>query len=136
MIFKFEPNQFIEQAIVEAPKIAFKFNSTEFTKEVLNQVFNEGTSYGWAHNPKTNKTVVLDYSSPNIAKKFHVGHLRSTILGNYVKRIHEAFGYKVIGINYLGDWGKQYGKLEKKQQQSIGVSVSLTFLYRLVSCRI
>ncbi|CEI99529.1 hypothetical protein RMCBS344292_13616 [Rhizopus microsporus] len=111
IVNQFEPNQFIEQAIVEAPKIAFKFNSTEFTKEVLNQVFNEGTSYGWAHNPKTNKTVVLDYSSPNIAKKFHVGHLRSTILGNYVKRIHEAFGYKVIGINYLGDWGKQYGLL-------------------------
>lgn len=62
---------------------------------------------------ETPKTVVLDYSSPNIAKPFHAGHLRSTIIGNFVKRIHEAMGYKTIGINYLGDWGKQYGKSQR-----------------------
>lgn len=58
--------------------------------------------------------MLIDYSSPNIAKKFHVGHLRSTIIGNFVRRIHEELGYKVIGMNYLGDWGKQYGKTKKK----------------------
>lgn len=55
--------------------------------------------------------MLIDYSSPNIAKPFHAGHLRSTILGNFLKNVHEACGYKTVGINYLGDWGKQYGLL-------------------------
>ncbi|KAF9168524.1 Arginyl-tRNA synthetase [Actinomortierella ambigua] len=57
------------------------------------------------------KIVAMDYSSPNIAKPFHGGHLRGTILGNFVTRLLRGFGHQVIGINYLGDWGKQYGLL-------------------------
>lgn len=59
----------------------------------------------------TGKTVCMDYSSPNIAKNFHVGHLRTTIIGNSLYKIHEKLGYKVIRINHLGDWGTQFGKL-------------------------
>lgn len=80
---------------------------------MLQQVYGDNKTYGWSHIPKPNKdksTVLIDFSSPNIAKPFHAGHLRSTIIGNFVKVIHESLGYSVIGINYLGDWGKQYGK--------------------------
>ena len=57
------------------------------------------------------KTVCMDYSSPNIAKNFHVGHLRTTVIGNSLYKIHEKLGYKVVRINHLGDWGTQFGKL-------------------------
>ena len=55
--------------------------------------------------------MLVDFSSPNIAKPFHAGHLRSTIIGAVVANFHEAFGWKVTRLNYLGDWGTQYGKL-------------------------
>ena len=57
------------------------------------------------------KTICIDYSSPNIAKNFHVGHLRTTIIGNSLYKIYEKLGYKVVRINHLGDWGTQFGKL-------------------------
>lgn len=83
---------------------------SEYIKATLNQVVKEKEKYGH-HTLPEKKTVIIDYSSPNIAKPFHAGHLRSTILGNFIKRIHDANGYHTIGINYLGDWGKQYGLL-------------------------
>lgn len=58
-----------------------------------------------------NKTICIDYSSPNIAKNFHVGHLRTTVIGNSLYKIYDKLGYKVIRINHLGDWGTQFGKL-------------------------
>ena len=57
------------------------------------------------------KTVCMDYSSPNIAKNFHVGHLRTTVIGNSLYKIYDKLGYKVVRINHLGDWGTQFGKL-------------------------
>ncbi len=59
----------------------------------------------------TGKTICMDYSSPNIAKNFHVGHLRTTIIGNSLNKLHEKLGYEVVRINHLGDWGTQFGKL-------------------------
>ncbi|KAG1141426.1 hypothetical protein G6F37_005867 [Rhizopus arrhizus] len=111
IITKIDANQYIDKVTVDGLKLSFQFKQKEFTQQVLTQVFQQRSRYGWADLPAGNKTVLIDYSSPNIAKKFHVGHLRSTIIGNFVRRIHEELGYKVIGMNYLGDWGKQYGLL-------------------------
>ena len=81
-----------------------------FAKRVVNDVLTEGSTYG---SPKCGegKTVVLDYSSPNVAKPFHIGHLGTTVIGHSLKLLHEFAGYKCVGINYLGDWGTQFGKL-------------------------
>lgn len=88
----------------------------EATKDEILKTNNNDTyphSLGYGMDPTVGKgqVVAIDYSSPNIAKPFHGGHLRGTILGNFTTRLLRGFGYKVIGINYLGDWGKQYGKI-------------------------
>ena len=87
-----------------------KIDSNAFAKRVVGDVFSEGDLYG---SPKCGegKTVVLDYSSPNVAKPFHIGHLGTTVIGHSLKLLHEFAGYKCVGINYLGDWGTQFGKL-------------------------
>ncbi|CEP07584.1 hypothetical protein [Parasitella parasitica] len=107
---KFEPNAYIEKATAVGPLLQFDVRPAEYIRTTLTQVFDEKDKYGH-HMRLDTRTVVIDYSSPNIAKPFHAGHLRSTILGNFIKRIHDANGYRTIGINYLGDWGKQYGLL-------------------------
>ncbi|KAF9961114.1 Arginyl-tRNA synthetase [Mortierella alpina] len=68
-------------------------------------------SLGYGMDPTVgqDKVIAIDFSSPNIAKPFHGGHLRGTILGNFASRLLTGYGYQVVGINYLGDWGKQYG---------------------------
>ena len=63
------------------------------------------------HQSGSDKTICMDYSSPNIAKNFHVGHLRTTVIGNSLYKIYEKLGYQVVRINHLGDWGTQFGKL-------------------------
>lgn len=79
-------------------------------KNVLSDILAAGDRYG-ASNVGSGKTVVLDYSSPNVAKPFHIGHLGTTVIGHSLKRLHEFAGYNCVGINYLGDWGTQFGKL-------------------------
>ncbi len=78
--------------------------------KLLPQILREGESYG-APDIGHGKTVVLDYSSPNVAKPFHIGHLGTTVIGHSLKMLHKFAGYKCVGINYLGDWGTQFGKL-------------------------
>ena len=77
---------------------------------ILPEVAEKGEKYG-APELGEGKTVVLDYSSPNVAKPFHIGHLGTTVIGHSLKRLHEFAGYRCVGINYLGDWGTQFGKL-------------------------
>ena len=79
-------------------------------KKVVSEVKEKGEAYG-APDIGKGKTVVLDYSSPNVAKPFHIGHLGTTVIGHSLKKLHEFAGYKCVGINYLGDWGTQFGKL-------------------------
>ena len=85
--------------------------SDEYLTNVLcNDVLEKGNKYGSADFGK-GKTVVLDYSSPNVAKPFHIGHLGTTVIGHSLKKLHEFVGYDCVGINYLGDWGTQFGKM-------------------------
>lgn len=88
----------------------FEFSSVFMNKLVLSSIFNEKSNYG-SSTKLSDEKVVLEYSSPNIAKPFHVGHLRSTIIGNFIGNLYHNFGANTIRINYLGDWGKQYGLL-------------------------
>ena len=77
---------------------------------VLCEVLDKKEKYG-APTVGQGKKVVLDYSSPNVAKPFHIGHLGTTVIGHSLKKMHEFAGYECYGINYLGDWGTQFGKL-------------------------
>ncbi|KAI8381438.1 arginyl-tRNA synthetase [Radiomyces spectabilis] len=111
---EFASDTFIAKAATQGPFLEFTVQPLTYLQRTLHQVYAQKERYGWSEYSGTGvekPTVVIDYSSPNIAKPFHAGHLRSTIIGNFVKRVHEAMGYRVIGINYLGDWGKQYGLL-------------------------
>ncbi len=85
-------------------------DSAALFSRVLSSVETEGALYGSPRNGK-GKTVVLDYSSPNVAKPFHIGHLGTTVIGHSLKLLHEFAGYSCVGINHLGDWGTQFGKL-------------------------
>ena len=88
----------------------FKIDPTAFATRVVADVNALGDKYGSPMNGE-GKTVVLDYSSPNVAKPFHIGHLGTTVIGHSLKLLHEFAGYSCVGINYLGDWGTQFGKL-------------------------
>ena len=84
-------------------------NKESISKDILKKIVTLGSNY--ASGVRKNETIVLDYSSPNIAKPFSIGHLRSTIIGASLKLIFEKGGYDTFGINYLGDWGSQFGKV-------------------------
>ncbi len=88
----------------------FKINKGEFVQATLQKILTEKEKYG-SSNLGEGKTICLDYSSINIAKPFHIGHLSTTVLGGALYRIFNFLGYKAVGINHLGDYGTQFGKL-------------------------
>ena len=88
----------------------FKFARDDMAKETLLKVCEQGDDYGKS-DLGAGKTICIDYSSVNIAKPFHIGHLSSTVIGGALSRVFKALGYRVIGINHLGDWGTQFGKM-------------------------
>jgi len=92
------------------PYLNFRIDRGALAAGVLGEIAARGERYGGS-DEGAGKTVVIDFSSPNIAKPFHVGHLRSTILGAAIQRLHRALGYETVGINHIGDWGSQFGKL-------------------------
>ena len=110
LIEKIEKPAFIAKMQVVGAYINFFVDKSVYTEQVLSAVLEQKESYGKS-DMGAGKTVVIDYSSPNIAKPFHVGHLRSTVIGNAIYKIHEELGYHCEGINHLGDWGTQFGKL-------------------------
>lgn len=87
----------------------FKISNEYLESRVLPEMEEKGEKYGSSDIGK-GKNVVLDYSSPNICKPFHIGHLGTTVIGHSLKLLHEFAGYNCTGINYLGDWGTQFGK--------------------------
>lgn len=123
------------------------FDSVESVNGYLNFFVSRGSlaaelekiasneSYG-SSDAGRGKTIVIDYSSPNVAKPFHIGHLRSTVIGQSIKNLHRFCGYDCVGVNHLGDWGTQFGKLivaykkwgSKERIEEVGIS-ALTEIY-------
>lgn len=99
---------FIEKTEVVNGYLNIFIQRNYYIKEVLEQIMNETYISG---SIGKDQTICIDYSPPNIAKNFHVGHLRTTIIGNSLYKIYAKLGYKVVRINHLGDWGTQFGKL-------------------------
>ncbi|MCK5569701.1 MAG: arginine--tRNA ligase, partial [Spirochaetes bacterium] len=106
---KAKNNEVIQKVKSNGPYLNMFVNKVYIVREVVRHVFK--SRFPGLHATGSGKTVIIDYSSPNIAKPFGVGHLRSTVIGSSLYKIFSFLGYKVIGINHLGDWGTQFGKL-------------------------
>lgn len=107
---KIQLPSFVKEVKVVGAYLNFFTDKSVFAETIISKVFAEKESYGKSKEGE-GKNIVIDYSSPNIAKPFHVGHLRSTVIGNAIYKIYEFLGYNCVGINHLGDWGTQFGKL-------------------------
>jgi len=88
--------------------INFYANSEQLCESILENIISKGNNYGFVNIGK-GRNVTIDYSSPNIAKPFHLGHFRTTIIGRTLYNLYNELGYKSVGINHLGDWGRQFG---------------------------
>lgn len=129
---------YLSKAQVIGGYLNFFISSNYFTDNIVNKVINEGESYGKGDSGK-GKTLVIDYSSPNVAKPFHIGHLGTTVIGHSLKKLHEFNSWKAVGINHLGDWGTQFGKLivayklwgDKKQIEDGGIDKLVELYVRI-----
>lgn len=111
----------MEKPSFAAPSfIQFFYKPKPLTQLLIPQILKKGADFGFnpttgltdaADPSKGKKRVIIEFSSPNIAKPFHAGHLRSTIIGGFLSNLYEKAGWDVVRMNYLGDWGKQYGVL-------------------------
>jgi arginyl-tRNA synthetase len=106
----FNPDSLLTECTPESAYLNFRIRRETWAPIVLKRIFSEGEGYGGSLEGK-GKTVLVEFSSPNIAKPFHVGHLRSTIIGHSLGEIYERLGYRVFRLNHLGDWGKQFGEV-------------------------
>jgi len=107
---KFPESKFVDRVEAVSGYLNIFLNKEAFINETLNWILAEKESYG-SQNIGQGKNVVIDFSAPNIAKPFHIGHLRSTAIGNSLYKIFKCNGYNCIGVNHIGDWGTQFGKL-------------------------
>jgi len=98
------------EAVATGPFLNFRIDRPALARWLFEETLAGDRPFG-SSDAGAGKTVVVDLSSPNIAKPMHVGHLRSTIIGAAIQRLHEQLGYRTVGINHIGDWGSQFGKL-------------------------
>ncbi len=122
-LFRKSPNLIAEDLVRQLPDseefesikavsgyINFTINKKLLAKQVIEMVLSEKENYGKSDYGQ-HKNVIVEYSSPNIAKPFHIGHIRSTVIGHALDRIYQSVGFNTIAINHLGDYGTQFGKL-------------------------
>ncbi len=102
-------NDSIKQIEIAGGYLNFYINKNIITQNVINEIANE-KEYGRSKIGE-GKNIVIDYSAPNIAKPFHIGHLKTTVIGGALYNIYKYLGYNVTGVNHLGDYGTQFGKL-------------------------
>lgn len=98
------------KVLATGPYVNFFLDKAQVSAQVLKTIIQEKADYGQA-NLGQNRNIVLDMSSPNIAKPFSVGHLRSTVIGDALAKLFQKIGYQTVKVNHLGDWGKQFGLL-------------------------
>ena len=104
------PDEVISDISAVNGYLNFSINKEGLAREVLSEIASKGEKYG-SSDMGAGKTICIDYSSVNIAKPFHIGHLSTTVLGSALYKIFSFLGYKTVGINHLGDYGTQFGKL-------------------------
>ena len=107
---KFPLSSPIEKVEAIGPYLNFFVNKDVYNHEIIDEILLKKNNYGNTI-ASSSKKILIEYSSPNIAKPFHVGHFRATIIGNTLTRILKTQGHQCVSINYLGDWGTQFGKL-------------------------
>src|SRR5699024_6236823 len=107
---KIDLSDVVEKIEVVNGYLNFYIAPKAYAKTVSEEIENKKENYG-SSNIGGGKNVVIDYSSPNIAKPFHIGHVRTTVIGNALYKIYDSQGYNTIRINHLGDYGTQFGKL-------------------------
>ena len=100
----------IERVEAVGPYLNFTLERSRFIAHTLKEVIEQGERYG-SRNQGEGKTLVIDFSSPNLAKQFSIAHLRSTAIGHAIYKIHAFLGWNCVGINHLGDWGGNFGQL-------------------------